>query len=171
MEQKILSEDVTQVNDIEFESLLPTTVDEVTIKVENGKREIGLPDSMNGEKFVTWKKRRGGIFYKDVFEFSRGRDHGKYVQLIGEDLEYIVRLIDEEELEDFQVRRLIHGKIKDKPFMILHNRSEIEDFDGKDGYINENDPEETEDFMVINTINIPQEDEEAGSAKSISLFD
>jgi len=159
------------VKDLNLEDLVPIVIDGITINVVDGKREIALPDIMNGEKFVTWKKRKGGIFYKDIFNLTRGRDHGKYVKLTGENIEYVVRLIDEEEMEDFQVRRLIHGKIKDKSFMILQNNSDIEESDGEDEYINENNPEEITDFMVINATNIPPEDEEAGSARSISLFD
>jgi hypothetical protein len=131
---------------------------------------------MNGEKYRTWKKRRGGAFYKDVFEFTRGREHGKYVMVTGEDIEYVIRLIEEEELEDFQARRLVHGKIKDKSFMILHNNSDTPEKDEEeDGYIDENNQEdnenESEHLMIVKPTNIAPDDEETGSAKSISLFD
>lgn len=173
MEEKILSE-ATQVKDLNLEDLVPTIIDGVTISIVDGRREISLPDSMNGDKFRTWKKRRGGAFYKDVFELTRGRDHGKYVMVTGEDLEYVIRLIDEEEIEEFQARRLVHGKIKDKSFMILHNNSEIpENEENEDGYIDENNQEDNqnEHLMIVKPTNIAPDDEETGSAKSISLFD
>lgn len=174
MDQKILQEEVTQVKDLNLEDLVPTIVDGVAISIINGRREISLPDNMNGDKFRTWKKRRGGIFYKDVFEFTRGREHGKYVKVTGEDIEYIIRLIEEEELEDFEARRLVHGKIKDKSFMILHNNSEIDETEeDQDGYIDENNQEDTieEHLMIVKPTNITPDDEETGSARSISLFD
>lgn len=174
MDEKILSEEVTQVKDLNLEDLVPTIIDGVTVSIVDGRREISLPDHMNGDKFRTWKKRKGGAFYKDVFDLTRGRDHGKYVMVTGEDLEYVIRLIEEEELEEFQARRLVHGKIKDKSFMILHNNSEIdENEEGEDGYIDENNQEdnESEHLMIVKPTNIAPDDEETGSAKSISLFD
>lgn len=173
MEEKILSE-ATQVKDLNLEDLVPTIIDGVAVSIVNGRREISLPDHMNGDKFRTWKKRRGGAFYKDVFEFTRGRDHGKYVMVTGEDLEYVIRLIEDEELEEFQARHLVHGKIKDKSFMILHNNSETdENGEAEDGYIHENNQEdnESEHLMIVKPTNISPDDEETGSAKSISLFD
>ena len=174
MDQKILSEKATQVKDLNLEDLVPTVIDGVTIKIVDGKREISLPDNMDGDKYRTWKKRKGGAFYKDVFELTRGREHGKYVKVTGEDLEYVIRLIEEEEIEDFQARRLVHGKIKDKSFMILHNNSDTdENQEDQDGYIDENNQEDiaNEHLMIVKPTNIAPDDEETGSAKSISLFD
>jgi hypothetical protein len=174
MDQKILSEKATQVKDLNLEDLVPTVIDGVTIKIDNGRREISIPDSMNGDKFRTWKKRKGGAFYKDIFELTRGREHGKYVMVTGEDIEYVIRIIEEDEMEEFQARRLVHGKIKDKSFMILYNNSDPNENDeDQEGYIDENNQEdiENENLMIVEPTNIAPDDEETGSAKSISLFD
>jgi hypothetical protein len=161
------------VKDLEIADLLPIHIEEVTILLKGGRREITLSDTMNGERFTNWKKRKGGAFYKDVFEYSRGREHGKYVEITGPDIDYIARLIEDEELENFTVRRLVHGKIKDKPFMILENRSDIEESDEEDGYIEETGPEDPENEVpiMLGTPNIPIEDDDSNSGKSISLFD
>ena len=57
--------------------------------------------------------------------------------------------------------------------MILENRSEIEESDEEDGYIKENEPEdpENETPIMLGTPNIPIEDDDSNSGKSISLFD
>lgn len=159
--------------DLEITDLLPINIEEVTILLKEGRREITLSDAMNGERFTNWKKRKGGAFYKDVFEFSRGREHGKYVEITGPEIDYIARLIEDEELENFTARRLVHGKIKDKPFMILENRSEIEELDDEAGYIEENESEDSENEqpIMLGTPNIPIEDDDSNSGKSISLFD
>ena len=172
MELKNLTSEIENVKDLTIPDILPIYIEEVTIMLIGGRREITLSDTMNGERFTNWKRRKGGAFYKDVFEFSRGRDHGKYVEITGPNVDYIVRLIEDEELEDFTVRRLVHGKIKDKPFMILENRSEIEDSDEEDGYIEETDISADEETpIVLGTPSIPPEDDEANSGRSISLFE
>ena len=172
MELKNLTSEIENVKDLTIPDILPIYIEEITIMLIEGRREITLSDTMNGERFTNWKKRKGGAFYKDVFEFSRGRDHGKYVEITGPNLDYVVRLIEDEELEDFTVRRLVHGKIKDKPFMILENRSEIKESDEEDGYIKETEDLTEEDQpIVLGTPNIPPEDDEANSGRSISLFE
>ena len=57
--------------------------------------------------------------------------------------------------------------------MELKDLSKIEEFAGKNGYIEENNQIDIilNDPMVINTTKIPLDDEEASLNQSISLFD
>jgi hypothetical protein len=161
------------IKDLQIEELVPTNIEGVSINVVNKIREIGLPLLMGGEQFTKWKNRKAGPFYRDLFLWAKGRDHGKYVSMEEGDEKLIVRLIDENEYDDFAARKLVHGKIKDKPYMILQNLSKNQDSEEKDGYIKEILEEyiTLDNSMNINQPNIPQEDDEAGSGKSISLFD
>jgi hypothetical protein len=179
MDQKIL-EKITQVKDIQIGSLIPNTIDGVTIEVQDGRRQIHLPTTMDGERFLTWKKKRGGIFYKDVSSWLLGKVHGRYLEASGENTLLILRIIDEEDLQLFQLKRLVHGKIKDQNVMILKNLLENDSLEDESEYIKEisfEDTEETketediEDPMIAEIINIPLEEDEANSSRSMSLFD
>lgn len=156
-----------------MEELIPTNIEGVSINVVDKVREIGLPVLMGGEQFTNWKNRKGGPFYRDLFLWANGKDHGKYVSMEEGKIKLIVRLIDEDEHDDFVARKLVHGKIKDKPYMILLDLSKNTDSDERNGYIEEIQEEDitSENSMNINQPNIPQEEDEAGSGKSVSLFD
>ena len=152
-----------------MEEMLPNNIDGIHINVEDGKRVINMPIMMTGEQFGRWNKGRGGVFSKDVFKWNKGDEHGNYVMLEGDGKKLILRLIEDENLEDFQMLKLVQGKLVDKFYMKLQDLSEPEE---KNGYIEENEPEDLvlSESMNINSTNIPPEDEEAGSSKSISLF-
>jgi len=156
-----------------MEELVPTNIEGVSINVVNKVREIGLPLLMGGEQFTKWKNRKGGPFYRDLFLWANGREHGKYVSMEEGKEKLIVRLIDEDEYDDFAARKLVHGKIKDKPYMLLLDLSENGELKEKNGYIEEIAEVGgiLDESMTINQPNIPQEDDEAGSGKSVSLFD
>jgi hypothetical protein len=156
-----------------MKDLIPTNIDGVIINVVEKRREIRLPLTMSGEQFARWKKGKGGMFYNDLSLWLLEKDHGNYISMEYGDENLIVRLIEDHELDEFSARRLIHGKIKDKSYMILLNLSGNEELDGKNGYIEESTDEDliSEISMNINQPNIPQDDDEAGSAKSISLFE
>lgn len=157
-----------------MKDLIPTNIEGIIVNVIDKKREILLPTTMVGEQFSRWKKRKGGIFYRDLFLWIHGKDHGKYVSMEYGEEKLIVRLIDDTELDDFNSHKLIHGKIKDKPYMILLDLSENGKLNEKNGYIIEENKDEdliSEISMNINQPNIPQDEDEAGSGRSISLFD
>ena len=161
-----------------MEETFPINIDGVLVDVRDGLREVNLPTTMTGEQFGRWKaKGKGGVFYKDLFRWINGKDHGKYVRVEGEYTENekyiaICRLIEDEELPDFEAKKLVNGKYVDKFYMELINLSEIDE--NSDGYIQE---KETDDIiesqpMNLNPNNIPPlEDDEANSGRSISLFD
>jgi hypothetical protein len=172
MDQKIL-ENIEQVKDVNIGDLLPNCIDGVTIEVQNNQRQIYLPITMTGERFHAWKKRRGGVFYKDVFLWLSGSPYGKYVEAIGENVHLILRIIDEEDLEVFQIKKLANGKVKDQNVMILKNLLEEDGLEDPE-YVRELDlgDSETEENPEIDELtNIPLEDDEANSSRSVSLFD
>lgn len=160
-----------------MEEIFPINIEGVDINVVNGIREVGLPDNMAGEQFGRWKaKGRGGVFYKDLFRWINGKDHGKYVRIEGEYTAdekkiAICRLIEEEEMEDFEEKRLVNGKFVDKFYMELIDLSEISE--KKEGYIEENIEGDiiSDQSMNLKPTSIPLEDDEANSGQSISLFD
>jgi hypothetical protein len=165
-----------QITDLKIEEMIPNNIDGIHISIDNGHRQIILPVMMSGEQFRKWNKGRGGVFSKDVFLWNKGKEYGNYVLLKGEDKKLILRLIEEENLEDFQARKLVQGKLVDKFYMELKNLSENAETQKNLGYIKENDQEDLtlEDSMTMKstTNNIPPVDnDEAGSGKSISLFD
>lgn len=157
-----------------MKDLVPNNIEGVIINVIDKKREILIPVTMTGEQFARWKKRKGGMFYRDLFLWLNGKNHGKYVSMECGEENLIVRLIDDNELDEFNSRKLVHGKIKDKSYMILLDLSENGKLNEKNGYIDEENKDEdllSEISMNINQPNIPQDDDEAGSGKSISLFE
>ncbi len=156
-----------------MEELIPTNIEGVFINVVNKVREIALPLLMGGEQFTRWKNGRGGPFYRDLFLWAHEKEHGKYVSVEEGDEKLIVRLIDDDEYDDFVARKLVHGKIKDKPYMILEDLSKNKESKEKNGYIKENQEKDitSENSMIINQPNIPQDNTEAGSGKSVLLFE
>jgi len=175
MEEKTF-EQISQVKDLNIKDLLPIDIDGVTIEVRDNKRQIYLPAIMNGERFVTWKKKRGGIFYKDVFLYLNGHPTGKYVEASGENILLVLRIIEDDELELFQLKRLVHGKVKDQHVMVLKNLLETgkqeEDYEYNKEINLDEAEEETEGPIPIQNPDIPLEDEEeANSSRSLSLFD
>ena len=166
-----------QIKDLKIEEIFPINIDGVLVDVKDNIREVGLPITMTGEQFGRWKaKGRGGVFYKDLFNWINGKEHGKYVHIEGEYTEDekkigIFRLIEDEELEDFEAKKLVNGKLVDKFYMELIDLSEFSD--NKDGYIEENQEDDItlDQSMNLNPNNIPPEEDEANSGRSISLFD
>ena len=156
-----------------MEEIVPNKIEEVYISIEDGLRQVILPITMNGEQYTRWKRGRGGVFYRDVFLWNIDKPHGKYILMEGEGEKSVLRLIEDDEIEDFEDRKLISGKVKDKPYMKLIDLAENGEMKRNFGYIEQNDQDDiTEsESMIINPPNIPLEDEEANSGKSISLFD
>ena len=161
-----------------MEKIYPIEIDGVLVEVKDGRREVSLPVTMTGEQFGRWKaKGRGGVFYKDLFGFLNEKDHGKYVHVEGEYTENekyiaICRIIEDEELSDFEAKKLVNGKYVDKFYMELVNLSEKKE--NSNEYIQENqgnDEIESQPMNLKPNHIPPLDDEEAGSGRSISLFD
>ena len=161
------------IKDLKIEELIPNNIDGVIVSInEDGRRQTNLPFTMTGERYNKWKQDRGGVFHKDVFLWIQKKEHGKYIFMESGNEKLIVRLINDNELENFESRKLIQGKIKDKPYMIFKNLSEIEYVKEENGYIDEILSEELfeTDSMKQTTSNMPPRKTEVHSSKNISLF-
>lgn len=145
-----------------------------------GKRRVVLPLTMSGQAFSSWKKERGGILHRDLFDYLKGNKHGKYILMEGNEEKLILRLIEDDEISLFEKLRLIDGRVKDKPYMKLMDLSKLLDESNKYGYIEEinlksfsesGEDDEEDEPMILKPNYIPLEDEEASSDRSLSLFD
>ena len=121
---------LSRIEDIEFVTLtdlsvgqlLPTVIDEVMVSIYEGYHTIFPPMTMGRFDYNnTWKKGVGGVFNKDVLDFSRGKETGKYLHVQSPSVNSIIRLITEDETERFTLLGLVHGQIKDSLYMVLRN--------------------------------------------------
>lgn len=163
---KNIEESNLKIRDIELKELIPNSIDGVVVNIVDGRHTIFLPNEFGKEKFRKWMNGRGGVFSKDIHTNNINNTDPRYVLLIDEDETFISRLIKDEELEAFSVLKLIDGKIKDKPFMILRKIQNGEKLTSTRRYIKENE-EMDSNPEVINTTNIPQEDEANYSTHSL----
>jgi hypothetical protein len=140
------------IKDLKINDLIPNVIENVII-LNSGKPEIHLPHDMSGLSLKNWMNGRGGVFFNDV----KKKTNGNYILLQGDEKRFIARIIEDNELYDFNICNLIDGKIKDKPYMILKKLSENEkltttarpifneseeiDHDPKIIYVNTNDEE------------------------------
>jgi len=164
IEEKNLS-----IKDLQISDIVPNVIDNVVITVKEQRCEKHLPSNMSGEKFGFWKKGRGGVFYKDVIKFLMGKECGKYVLLEGEGEKSISRLIEDDEIEVFALLKLIDGKIKDKPYMVLRNINEGESLIKTERNIEQIIEEES---RIIITTNISSNNHgDSDNLKGIPLFE
>lgn len=162
-----------KIKDIKINELIPQSFNGTIVSVIDHRHALYLQDGMDGAKFKTFRKSSGGIFSKDVLNYTRNKKHGKYVLIEGNGERKIVRLIKDEEILLFQTRRLINGIVKDTPYMILKKLKENEKYVSTSRYIKEKDREnETVEEEVIIIIPSPKiEDDHETNTTSISLFD
>lgn len=161
------------IKDLKMEEMLPQYVNGVAIVIDGqGYHNMVLPVGMDKAKFKTFRKSPGGIFAKDSLRYSKKKEYGKYLLIEGNGERKLIRLIEDGELTVFKSLRLIHGMIKDRPFMLLKNLGDNEKITGTYEYINENsDHEEVEDEIIIETPNNGLEDDYETNTYSVSLFD
>lgn len=157
---KGVQETFLKVKDVELKEILPNVIDDVIITMNDGTQNLHIPDNMVGEKFKKWLRGRGGILSKDATRLSKGKEYGKYVLLKDTETTTIVRLIEDNELESFSFLKLIHGKIKDKPFMILKTIKNSESLTRFDRYIEENVETMNLDVKIVENTNIPSPSDE-----------
>jgi len=169
IEEKNLS-----IKDLQILKLVPNVVDDVVIGIPNGHVEAYLPKDMSGDRYKKWLKGRGGIFYRDLNRANSNRPHGKYVLLEGNGSRMISRLIDDDEIEFFSVLKLIDGKIKDLPYMIIRTLEEDDKLTSTQRYIKENDEELNSEMRItIPNNDIPSEEPEGSETDhgNVSLFE
>lgn len=158
---KDIDESDLKIKDINIEDLIPNVIDDVILIASKGNQEIHLPDNMPGDKFKRWLKGVGGIFSKDMNRWSKGKKHGKYMILKDTEEKIIVRVIEDNELDAFDFLHLIHGKIKDVPYMILKKVKNGKKLSIYERYIEENKESIDLDPIEIKTnqlSSLPNED-------------
>jgi len=162
-----------KIKDLKMSDILPQSLGEVVILVNGKEHCLVLSDGMNGDKYRTFRKSRGGIFSRDSLAYHRGKKYGKYLLIEGGNERKIVRLIEDDELLLFQTLKLIHGIVKDKPFMLLKKLEENQNLTSTREYIKKNSEyeEEIDDMININPTSVEIEDDHESIVSSISLFD
>jgi len=156
------------IKDISIEEIIPNSIDGVVVNVIEGHHTIFLPMNMSGIHFKAWNRGKGGVFSRDVLDYSLNRKPAKYVLITGK-LSCIARLIAEEEELSFKTLKLVDGKIKDSSFMILRNLNEGEKLTSVQTYTDDK-PDFGEVIIVSNDNKIPQDEELEYRGGSISLF-
>jgi len=162
VEEKNLS-----IKDLEISNIIPNVINGVIIgtRTATSNAEIYLPKDMTGERYKKWVQGKGGIFFKDVKRFMNNQPCGKYVLLEGNNQRIIARLIEDIEFDVFNTYKLIDGKIKDKPYMILRSLKEDDELTTT-RYIHE-----VEEPAIHEIIIETQPESEENEIISISLFE
>jgi len=114
------------IRDLSINEIIPNNIDNYLINVYEGHHLIVLPSSILGIQFKNWQKSRGGIFSKDVLNYTLKKEFGKYILIKGDGKYFIARLISDDEHLKFEALKLIDGQIKDKSYMILKHLNEEE---------------------------------------------
>ena len=118
-ENKLVELKDCNVKDIDIKDLVPNVIDNVIINIVDDAHTIFLPPDMTSMQFSNFTNSKGGTFSKDVLRYTKGKPHGKYVLVEQAETDLILRLIEEEEWLKFQVAGLMHGIVKDTPYMLL----------------------------------------------------
>jgi len=169
-EKEDLSE--LKIKDLDMSDLLPQSLNGVIILEHEGRHCLDMPFMMDGAKFKTWRKSKGGLFNLDAIKYLRGHEYGKYLLIEGSGKRKIVRLIEDEELLMFKTLKLLNGMVKDKPFMLVKNLAPGEKLTTSERYIKKNsEHEEVEDEMKIQPTVIKPEADHESNTTSVSLFD
>jgi len=159
-----------KITDVKIEKLIPNVIDDYIVTIYEDHHTIVLPLNINGTQFKAWCKGRGGVFSKDVLNFSLGLEHGKYVLMKGKKLNCIARVITEEEELQFKTMKLVDGQIKDRPYMILKKLENGEKLSSTQRYINEKELEHEDNIFIATSAKPSQDDDVDHHVGSISLF-
>jgi hypothetical protein len=158
------------VKDVKLEHLIPNVIDDYIVTVFEGHQTIVLPLNITGTQFRSWYKGKGGVFAKDVLNFTFKQPHGKYILIKSKGLNCVARVITEEEELQFRTMKLVDGQIKDRPYMILKKLEEGEKLSSTQRYINEKDVEHEENPFIPASRESSQDDDVDHHVGSISLF-
>ena len=158
------------VTDVKIQKLIPNVIDNFLVTIFEDHHTILLPLNTTGTQFRAWNKGRGGVFSKDVLNFSLNKSHGKYVLIKSKSLKCIARVISEEEELQFKTMKLVDGQIKDRPYMILKKIENGEKLSSTQRYINEKDIEHEENAYIPTSRKTAQDDDVDHHVGSISLF-
>ena len=168
---EFVEETYETVTDISIDKLLPNVIDNFLVTIFENHHTILLPDIITGGQFRAWNNGRGGVFSKDVLNYSLNKPHGQYILIKSKKLNCVARVITEEEELQFKTTKLIDGKIKDRSYMILKNLKNNEKITTTQRYINEKEIEPEENVFISTPKLSAQNDDFEHHAGSISLFD
>jgi len=162
-----------KIKDLKIKDLLPQIYNDTVVAILDGYHTLVLPVGMDSGKFKTFRKSAGGIFSKDVLQFSRSQEHGNYLLIEGKGEKKVVRLIEDDEVTLFQSLRLIKGIVKDKPYMLLRHLGPDEKINYIGRYIEKenSEHEEVEEVMAIPVQMTADEDDHETNVTNVSLFD
>lgn len=132
-------QEFNNVSDIDISKLIPNSYNNVVVNLDEDSHQIlYLPEDMGKISFDNWlNKSRGGIFSKDVKDYSLNKKYAKYLKLQNDETYIIARVIEDEELEHFSNLGLIDGKIVDKAYMKFKTLSNNKNMSSTDRYIEE----------------------------------
>jgi len=162
-----------KIKDLKMKDIIPQAFNEIIIYQDGNEHAVYMTETMNGDKFKTFRRSKGGVFLRDSLAYSREKEHGNYLLIEGNGERKIVRLIEDEELLLFQTLKLIHGIVKDKPYMLLKKLQPGEKLSSADRYIKKNSEHEVvqEEVMATVPLALPVEDDPETLSSSVSLFD
>ena len=163
-----LESDNFNVRDLSIEELIPNTFENCVVTIFEDHHTLDMPQSMTGMVFSNWMKTKAGIFSKDVHRFTNKKPHGKYVLYEGYGKKFVARLINEDELLLFESLKLVDGRLKDVPYMILKELGEEEVFTNVKRYIEVISEDIQDDAIIVQ--NHGSDDEETNTYSSVSLF-
>lgn len=160
------------VKDLNLGEILPQSFKQGVINLIDGKHTLFLNENIDSDKFKTFRKSKAGRFNEDVLNFTRNKDHGKYLLLENKERREIVRLIEDEEILLYQTLKLINGIIKDKPYMTLRKLEPSEKLTNSKRYIKEKNDvaPPTSESEFIPPPSPALEDDHEVHATSVSLF-
>ncbi len=154
------------IKDLDIKDIVPNSIDGVLIAFIGEKCQIVLPDNVTGLSFKNWKNGKGGVFFNDVRNYFKNKKSGKYLLLENKE-KHIIRLIEDEELELFNTLNLVHGKLKDKPYMNLRSIRNGEKLTS----IKSVKEEIKKESKIIITDNTPLASKDSEDQGNVSLFE
>jgi hypothetical protein len=119
--------ELTTIKELTFNEMIPMSFDDVVIHSDDGIHSLTIASYFTKDKLKLWFKGRGGIFSKDYRKFLKEDSTvGKYMLIKDGNEKLIIRIIEDEQLEDFKVAKFVDGKIGDKSYMIFKKLSKTE---------------------------------------------
>jgi len=158
------------VKDLNISDIIPNVFDNFIITIYEDHHTIVLPSTITGTQFKAWSRGRGGIFSKDVLNYTLNKICGKYILLKDIKNTSIIRLITEEELLTFKTLNLVDGQIKDISYMILKTINEKEKLTSVKKHVKEIESTYDETIVIPTVNKVAHKDDINYHASSISLF-
>jgi hypothetical protein len=158
------------IKDLVIDEIIPNVIDNFMVTIFEDHHTIVIPPTITGIQLKAWSRGRGGIFSKDILNYTLGQKYGQYVLIKGDKIYCIARLILEEEIPTFNTFKLIDGQIKDVSYMILRNLKEDDRLINTQKLIIEKDVYTEVDPMILIIPKITHDDDPDYHVSSVSLF-